>query len=339
MKIKINGSYYSFFDEVVINEKFDSVASSFSLKARYNPNNESHRQIFKPLAFNKVEIYDDENVLRLTGFTVNTSLRSSSIRELQILSGYSKAGILEDCTIPYILYPLEKNNVSLSDIVSKILPYFKLSFETDATAKKDMELQYAKTVAEPSESVKSYLSKLASQRNIILSHKSNGDLLFFKPDVNSKPKYYFTKENALDMGFDVSGQGIHSDITVLRQPSDENPSLSPVDSVKNPLVLFDRSVVKTLSSGTETDTKKAADNLMAEELKNIKFTVLLKGKFNDLFCGDIVEVMNNEIFLYERTRLIVSEITRNESSKGDTVSLVLFLPETYTGDKPKIKFQ
>lgn len=338
MRIKINGKFYSFFDEIMIIQVLDSVASSFSFKARFSPDNAAHQDIFRPLSYNVVEIFDNSDNLRLTGVVVNTLLSSSPKRGLQSLSGYSRAGILEDCSIPYSSYPLEKINVSLSDVVGRLLSDFNLKFVVDPSVSNEMRLQYKKTTAQPSESIKAFISKLASQRNIILSHTVEGDLLFYKPDPKSKPKFLFSEKNSLSMSLSVDGQGMHSEISVIRQPSQENPNLTPVDTALNSMVKLKRTAVMVLSSGTETDTKKAADNALANELKNISVIVNL-GSFHDLACGDMVEVQNEEIFLYEKTKFIISEITIKEDRKSETMSLKLVLPETFTGESPKNIFE
>lgn len=334
MKIKINNKFYDFFERINIDQRLDSVASSFSLSAKFNPNNEDHKNIFKPLSYNKVQIYDNKDVLILTGTILNTSLFSSSISELQNVTGYSKAGILEDCTIPRSSYPLERLNVSLKDIASSVIGYFDLKFIVDSSVLKEMDLNYAKTVAQPEESVKDFISKLASQRNIILGHNEKGDVLFFKPSINKKSKFFFNDQKGITMSLDVNGQGMHSNISVIRQPSKENQSLSPVDTISNNLVLINRSIVRTLSSGTETDTKKAADNILADELKNISVKVSID-RFIDIKCGDIVEVQNPEIYLYNKTRLMVSEISMEETKDNEFMILNLVLPETFTGENPK----
>lgn len=334
MKIKIDGRFYDFMDELSINYKLDSVASVFSFKARFNPENAFHKAVFKPLAFQKVEVFSNDDKLLFTGTIINTNLGSQKDRSLQSVSGYSLGGVLEDCTIPYSLYPLEKLNVSLDNVVRDLLPYFGLNYIIDSSASNDMSLRYEKTVADASESVKSFISKLAAQRNIILSHNEKGDLVFFKPNTNKTPKFLLTKNNCTSMSLSINGQSLHSEISIIRQPSKDNTSLKPVDTIKNPMVANGRSVVKILSSGTETDTKKAADNALADELKGINISVELV-RVLDLFVGDIVEVENDEIYLYNRARLVVSEIGISENQSGESMSLKLVLPETFTGNTPK----
>jgi len=331
MKIKINDRFYFSFDEIAITYKLDSVASGFSFKARFNPNNEFHKAIFKPLQYQKVQIFNNNDELQFTGNIINTSLNSQSVNELQSVSGYSKAGILEDVTIPFSSYPLEKNNVSLSDIATSLLTPFGLTFSVTNNVANDMNINYSKTTAGVTENIKSYLSKLAAQRNIIITHDVNGDLVFTRPDITALPKYFFNDTNTLKMNLSVNGQAMHSQIDVIRQPSKNNIGVSTVDSATNSLVNANRPTVKILTSGDEVDTGKAANNILANELKGIGLSIALKNIL-DIKCGDIVEVQNDEVFLYSRTRFIVSEVSIKETVNADTMTLKLVLPETFTGD-------
>lgn len=338
MKLKINGKFYDFFTDITVNYSLDSVASVFSFKSRFDPDNADHRAVFKPLSYNKVEIFDNEDSLLLTGVIVNTALGSDSKRELQSLSGYSKAGILEDCTIPVSSYPLEKVNVSLRDLIQLVIADFDLSFTVDQNVSSDMDILYPKTVAQPTETVKSYIAKLASQRNIIIGHNEKGNLRFFRPNQQSAPKLFLTASNTLKMSLDVSGQSFHSEISVIRQPSKDNTSLTPVDTISNPLVKIRRSLVKVLSSGSETETKKASDNALAGELKNIGISVTLN-RVEKVYVGDLIEIQNPEIYLYNRTKLIIASISVKETQNSEEMILNLVLPESFTGEIPKNIFE
>lgn len=338
MKVKINGQYITFFDEVIYSLTLDSVASAFSFVGRYNPNNPLHRKTFKPLSYAEVEIFNNQDKLLLTGTIINHSKASKQTPDLWRLSGYSKAGVLEDSNIPYSQYPLESNRRSLADISNRLINPFGLSLVIDPSVSRQVNTIFENTVAEPSESIKDYLAKLAAQRNVVLSHTEKGDLLYFRPDTKKPPKFRFNKENTLNMNLGVQGQGLHSEIAVLRQPGEDSENLSPVDTVKNTIVNSFRPAVKILSSGTETDTKDAANNQMASELKNITISISLY-RVLDLLPGDIVEVQNDEIFLSEYTRLMVNNVTLKETTAESNMTLNLLLPESFTGEVPKDIFK
>jgi len=334
MKLKINNKDFLFFNNFAIGLSLDTVASTFSFSVRFDPDNESHKVLFKPLSYNQVKLYTDDNKLLLTGVLVNHNFTSTGQPQLVKVSGYSLGGILEDVNIPYTDYPLESIKRSLKDIASKLLSSFNLTMVIDSSAERDMNLIYDKTVASPGESIKSYLSKLAAQRNIILSHNEKGDIVFTKPSFSGKPKFSFNKTNSISMSLSVKGQGLHSSIWVLRQPSKDNNGLTPVDKIDNNLVGVFRSGVKVLSSGTDTDTAKAVKNVLASEMKNIGLTINLKDDLG-IFPGDIVDVENNELFLYKKTKFVVSKVSISKNVDKTPTSLSLVLPEVYTGNSPQ----
>lgn len=345
MKIKINGLYYLHFNDVVLASSLDSVASTFAFTAKYDPANAQHRELFKPLSFHKVEMFDDDDKLLFTGEIVNNGFKSSAVPELVTLSGYSFGGVLEDCTIPYGAYPLESLDRSLKEIAERLLKYFGLKLIIYDNVKAECNQIYTKSVAELSGSVKDYLARLASQRNVVLSHDTTGNVILYRPDAKALPKGFFTKENTLNMGFEIMGQGMHSTLTTIRQPSKKdagvfaagNNGLTATDTITNPLVKKYRPHVDVLSSGSETDTSKGVRNTLASELKNIKLGFELN-RWEDIGIGDVVEVQNDECYINKRTRFMVESTSRAENTQAKTQVFTLVLPETFTGEQPKLIF-
>jgi prophage tail gpP-like protein len=361
-RIVVDKKNVQHFTAGTINLKLDSIASTFEFAARFNAQNIEHQELFKPLQYKDVEIYNTKDKLIFTGTILNHRFKSNSTRELVIISGYSKSGILEDVTIPLSAYPLESNNRSLKDIAERLCGLFGIKVlisnqgktitdtiikdkPTNIRAKSDFEtiksksnILFGRTSAGPTETVKDYLSKLAGQKNIILSHNEKGEVLLFQPDLLQKPKYFFTKGNSIAMSMDINGQSLHSDIIVVRQPSDENEGVSTVDSTKNTLIGKYRPTTKILSSGVDTETKDAAENELASELKNITATVELQGLFDEIYPGEIVNVHNHYIYNYAYNRWLVDSITLKFDEKSDTTTLNLVPPESFSGDNPRNLF-
>ena len=362
IRIVIAKKNIDFFTAGSITLKLDSIASTFEFAARFSAQNKDHQEIFKPLQYKDVEIYNSKDKLIFTGTILNHRFKSNSGRELVIISGYSKTGILEDVTIPLSAYPLESNNRSLKDIATRLCGLFgikvvisdqaktisdtlivgkakKVRAKSDfETIKAKSNVVFGRTSASPSESIKDYLSKLAGQKNIILSHNEKGEVLLFQPDLLQKPKYFFTKGNSLSMSMDVNGQAMHSDINIVRQPSDENEGVSTVDSTKNTLIAKYRPTTKILTSGEDTDTKDAAENELASELKNINATVELQGLFDEIYPGEIVNVHNHYLYNYAYNRWMVDSITMKFDEKSDTTTLNLVPPESFNGANPRDLF-
>ena len=334
MKIKIEKKFFNHFSNLSVKFNLDTFASVFSFDARFDPLNIEHQKIFKPLTYPKIEIFSNDMDLLLTGNIVNNDFASSKTPQLVSFSGYSKSGILEDVTIPDSVYPLEKNNQSLSEISAQLLKPFGISQLIESNVANKMNLVYEKAVAQPSQSVASFLTQLASQRNIVIGHTKKGDVYYFKAFIGSKPVRSYDSSNLLSSKMAINGRSFHSDITVRRQPSDENEGVSTLDSVRNPNVRQIRSVCKVLSSGTDTSTIEAARNALAAELRGISLTLILPKIDFKLLCGQVIEFQNKELFIYKRQKFIVNEINYKEDSLGDTMSINCLTPEAFTGGTP-----
>ncbi|HMI03735.1 MAG TPA: hypothetical protein VK541_14725 [Pedobacter sp.] len=343
MKVKINGSEYLYFNDFTMSSNLDSVASTFAFTLKYDPKNLALKELVRPLSFHKVEFINEETgELQLTGIILSHTFNSRSTPELVQLSGYSLAGELEDCSIPYSSYPLESLNRTLKEIATRLLQLFNLKLVISVNVKKECDQIYTKSVATPSGSIKEYLAKLAAQRNVVVSHDPAGNVLFFRPDTKVASKGLYDQHNTLNMGLDVNGQGMHSDLTSIRQPSkksdsdfdDENEGVTGVDSIKNPLVKRFRPFVEVLSSGTETDTVKGVKNTLAAELKNIKVGFELS-KWDNINIGDVLEVQNEELFISWPVRMIIVSLSKIEDSQKKSMVVTLVLPETFTGEQPK----
>lgn len=332
MKIKINGKNLEHFTDISLKRSLDSIASTFSISVRFNPENDDHKELFKPLQYFDIQIYSDSGELLFTGTILNHAFKSDSGFNLLVISGYSKCGILEDITVPPSMYPLESNKRSLREIANKLCNAFGVKILFDSTILNEVDRVFSKSTCDATETVKSYITKLTSQRNILLSHNEKGEIVLFKPNLKAKPKYYFNKDNTLSMSSTWNGQAMHSQINVVRQPSAENAGVSTIDKVDSFYVKKYRPTTKVLSSGEDTDTKKAAENEYAAELKNISLSIELEGLFNDIKPGDLINVHNHEIYSFAYSRWIVSDIDFSINQNENKTNINLQLPESFSGE-------
>jgi prophage tail gpP-like protein len=357
MRITISGQNVDFFTSGVITLELDSVASTFEFSTRFSAQDPKHQELLKPLQYKDVEIFNKNDELIFTGTILNHRFKSDSGRNLVFVSGYAKCGILEDVSIPVSAYPLESTNRSLKDIADNLCGLFgiKVLISNQSTtistvnsplkgrkqkyversAFADLQAKansiFGRIAAMPSESIKDYLSKLAGQKNIIITHNEKGEVLLFQPDLLQKPRYFFTKKNSLGMSADFNGQNMHSDVSIVRQPSDENAGVSTVDTAKNSLIAKYRPVTKIMTSGEDTNTKDAAENEIGSELKNINIGVELQDLFDDIYPGEIVNVHNHYIYSYAYNRFMVKSITLKFDEDSDTTTLALVVPESFSG--------
>ena len=364
MKAKINNKTYINFGDFTISSNLDSIASTFSLSAFFDINNIDHQKIFKPLSYNKIEVFDDEDKLLITGTILNHDFGVSAVTDLVQLSGYSLPGVLEDCNIPYSMYPLESLKMNLGEIARKVIKPFGLTLSIEPSVSKDVSLSYAKSVCEPEDSIKDYLSKLSAQRNIILSHNRQGYLVMFRPNVNLAVKKEYDEKNTTSLGLSVNGQNMHSSLTILRQPKmkkkktestvsiadhydeegNEIPEMTKTkkkrpkpqffDTLHNSMVKAFRPSVKKMTEGEDVSTEPAVRNDMADELGNISFSIELD-RWDDLNIGDMINLQSNRLFIKNKVKLIVSSISRSRTASEKKMSISAMLPEAFTGQEPK----
>jgi prophage tail gpP-like protein len=182
----------TFYNDVSINLKYQSIMDTFQFKALFNPDDPTHQAIFQPGAYYDIQLYDDAGTLLITGTMLTVAMESNETNNWVTVAGYSKTGILEDCYLP----PASINDVqttwaagsTLTQIATSVAGFFGLQCVVDSTCIDECEKPYSSPVnyignnGESEDSgdiptVKDFLLKLAQGRNVILSHTSDGKLL------------------------------------------------------------------------------------------------------------------------------------------------------------------
>lgn len=345
MIVKVKNKTLSFFNNFSIDLKYDSMASTFSFNYYFDPDVVSHRLLAQIGGYYFVTL-EHNGELILTGRIINHRFTSSPKPELAKFAGYSLAGVLEDCNIPISLYPLQSDGLTLREIAGKLIEPFRLNMVVDDLVADDMDLPFEQTTANETQTIKSYLTQLATQRNIVISHNQFGDLVFTKA-ITSKPAILEISGDVpgISLELEGGGQGMHDEIAILK---DSDPELGAAEEtlVKNPYVndptppferVF-RSKVKTISEGDDNDIDKASRTAISEELKNIKLTVSIdrwdiNGKI--IKPNNIIYVTDKKLTLYKRTKWFIESVTLTQNEKEQKAVLNCYLPEVYNGETPK----
>lgn len=322
--------------------KYDSIASSFGFELYFDPNDSDAREMFQVGHYHIANVFHNGELL-ISGFLLNHKFKSSSKKELSNLSGYSKAGVLGDCQIPTSLYPLQSDGLTLIQIAAKLCAPFKIKIVVDERVRAKVNSVYEKSTASEGQTVADYLSSLASQKDVILSHEPDGSLVFTQARVDSLPFYHFDNSDpAITMELDFNGQAMHSHITLQKQASTDGGNAGEA-TVRNPFVPFVfRPSVKTQNSGGDNDTGDAVNNALKDELKNIRLTIELPTwTLNDIIIkpNRIITVINPELYLYKVTKWFIEEVTFSGNEKEQTCKISCVLPEVYSGKTPDYIFQ
>lgn len=343
MNLKIKNHYnVTAFNNFSLTLKYDSVASTFGFDLYFDPNDHDAREMFQVGHYHIASVEHNGELL-VRGFLLNHKFKLSSKKELSNLSGYSLAGVLGDCQIPTSIYPLQSDGLTLIQIAQKVCAPFKIDIVVDEVVRDKVNSVYDTSTASEGQTVKDYLSSLASQKDVILSHYPDGRLVFTQAKTKQKPFFHFDGSlPSTTMELNFNGQNMHSIITLQKQAGLDGGN-SGEASIRNPFVPYVfRPKVATQNSGTDNDTGDAIKNALKDELKNITLTITvptweLGGGL--IRPNRIITAISPELYLYKNTRWFVEEVTFSGNEKQQQAVLKCVLPEVYNGETPDYIFQ
>jgi len=339
LSLKISGRKFDFFNSFELNLAYNSIASTFSFEGLIF--DEETKNLFKPLSYKECKVYMDDELL-LTGTILNTSTSAENQDSLASISGYAKTGVLDDCNIPTSLYPLQSDKLTIKEIIEKLLKPFSLSLIVDSLAQSSVNTKFDKSTADSDQTIKSYINELTTQRNIILSHNENGNLLLTKLNLKQPSvATYIEGMPSTKISLSVDGQSMHSHITVQKQASIE-VDVAGEQTLTNDLVTSYRPVVKQQTEGSNNETEDSVNSVLGSELRNIQLTIVTDRwkwtdgqKINIIKPNNIIDVKSPTNFINNLTRFFVESISYSGNQEGIIATINCVLPEVYSGNKPK----
>jgi len=328
MILTLDGTRFTGFSNYAINLLYDSVASTFSFSALrdFAP---------APFGFQTCTIEDDAGNLLITGTVLSSNFVATRKEQLITINGYSLPGILEDCQIPPSIYPLQSDKLTLRQIIDKVTAPFGISYVVDSIVSAEFDLTYEKSNADPGESVKGYINRLVSQKGIILTHNSNGALVFTKLQAEAlSPVLSFAEGNPgiFEISLQTNGQAMHSEITVMRQAGAKS-TRALQSTIANPYCPITRSKVKILNSdsGDLLDVDKAARNELGAELAGAISLTIKTTAF--VMPGNLIRVKSQTLRISEYTEFFVQSCQISGDVNGEKYTLTCVLKEAYTTDE------
>lgn len=351
----------SFFRDVQIDLKYDAFASAFQLSYYFDPDNIEHKEFSCVSHYHICQLFYDNGDLILTGYILSIEFDDKAVKSLVRISGYSLPGVLEDCdiapTIPEKFsrtqslapYSLQTYGLSLREIAQNLIQPFGIKLIVDSSVSTEMNEPYDETEAKETQSIKSYLSELASQKNIIITHNQYGNLVFTRPR-NTKPRFEINPDVREAIGITrmrmaFNGQGVHSQITVVSQSDAYESNIGEQQTLFNPYctTIFRPKVLKvTQRSGKVVDTERAARNARSQELMNLSLDIEMDRFTIDnkiVRVGDVISVQNPNTYLYNKSNWFVKSISYKKDPEQETSIIKCCLPEAISGDDPVYIFR
>lgn len=321
MKVLLNNQTYINFTDYGIDLYYNTIASTFAFSSLNDI-------VLNPFGYDEVKIFDDNDNLLLTG-TITGFNKSDTIKPtLTAFGGYSLTGILDDVSVPH---PLQTDGLSLQKIAEKLLKNLNVKMIVDSSATALMKKTFKKSTASDSQSVANYLTELAAQKGIVITHNNSGELVFTKVNYSAKKTFaYFDNSQEIEMS--INAQGMHSDIKIVRQASKDNENAGEYD-IKNPYVTKYRPITRSLSSGDIYSLKEAARYELGKELMNINFSI--NGTKTFIPAGEVVEIKSERLGIKNYTKCIVVHSSIKGSAKTETYDLKLQLLDCFSVDPVK----
>ncbi len=254
MEIRIGGHTIKLYNEVNINLKYDCIADTFSFALYFDPTNTAHKSIFKPCTYQTCKIYHG-GVLVMTGTVLSHNFGSAGNppKQLVYISGYSVTGVLDDSCIlrtdlneanggivvsassPTVTIPgssLQFDGLTLEQIAGLVTGWYEFKVIVDAELKTDA--QFTKpfpnivaaetdvTKTKPTQSVGDFLDQLCKQKNVVLSHTKDGNVLITRHKSDKILTTTETIVNVSSTSFDDSLAGAPPSTAVSKKITSKN---------------------------------------------------------------------------------------------------------------------
>lgn len=335
--LRIDNKDFEHFRDFTLNFKYDSVASTFGFTALFDPNNKTHRELFKPASYKKAQVYFGGRLI-LTGIILNNAFKITSKKEPLTISGYSTPGILQDVTLAVESRPLQFDGMTVLEIVERCCSPYGVNVVVDPTATTEANEVLPNTEIKINQKIKEFLVEITTQKNLMLSHNEKGELVITKSFISKPPIDEFgSGMSSSSVALSINGQGMHSEISTLKQASVDTDNAGEA-STNNPYVSTLRTLTVNQSSGDDNDSGKYGRSLLSSELKNISLKIetdRIQWRNGGLMLpNETITVRNNDLYLFKKTKFFVESVTIKGNNASSTASLNCVLPEVYNENEP-----
>lgn len=319
------------FESVRVARALDEVAHSFTIGIVFDTA-ESNLPL-QPFGYEPCQLTVGSTQL-VSGRIEQISTGLSADGVVMQLSGRSLAGVV--CDTPSPARPLAFYDKTLSQIVSTLLAPFGLMAvysEADNTP-------FAATVISESETVFSFITRLAGQRGYLVTSNANGALLFTRPDFSAKPIVTIAEGEGILISASAiyDGSQRYSDISIDAQTrTGERLVAMSIDSVLAAQDVSRPLCVQIIGSAeSQADVDQAVKWERGRRIaESSSITVRLDGwvRLEDgaLWTpGETVQALLPSCFISSLTRMLVGRVTLLQSPEGTITELELLLPDSYT---------
>lgn len=334
VSLLIGGAVFRYWTDITINLALDEMAT-VEFSAPFDPENVAFRNAFRPFSFSPVVVMVG-GAPAFTGTMLTPTPSVTPDGVTVAVSCYSQPGVLDDCTSPAAAFPLEFNRQALPDIAAALCSPFGLAVVFDGTPGPTFE----RVALDPGGPVLQFLADLARQRSLVMTSTPLGALQFPAVTGTGRPVAQLREGESplLSVSPQFSPQDYYSHITGL-EPVSIGTGGSQY-TVKNPHLL---TAVRPLTfkgddteGGDITTAVKAKAGRMFGNM--VTYTVELatwRDPRGALWAPNTTVTLHApSAMVYNPYELIVRRVSLRKDGDGETATLELVLPGSFSGEIP-----
>jgi prophage tail gpP-like protein len=337
VSIVISREKFTGFTAYNLNLSYDSF-DTFSFSAPYDPSIKELRDVITPFAFNSCEVYyNDVLVFKGTLLTPDPELSDTS-SEIT-LQGYPICGVVNDCMVPPTKYPLQCYGITMKGIADAACEPYSIPVIFDG----EIGPEFTEVSIEPTDKILDFLSRLAKQRNLLITNNEKGQLVFFNPNPGKAAVSFVEGRSPLiSIKPKFKAQDFYSHITGFGKTDAEYPSMSYTFENK---YLINKGIMRHHSltiedsetiSDLENSVKAHAGRMFTD---CVSFELLCENHVNEnnevFYKGMGVCVYAPSAMIAKETNFIARDVKLSRTVEGKTATLNLVLPGSYTGEIPE----
>ena len=336
LALLIGGERFRFWTSVSVRLSLDQF-SVVEFRAPFDPDDADQRARFRPFSYTDIVVLVDGAPV-FGGHMVGVLPISTPFERTVAVTGYSAPAVLNDCTAPASLYPIEYNGVDLETIANDLAAVFGLTvvFPTDAGT------PFARVRCEHGVPVLSFLAGLARQRNLLVSDTARGELLFSRAADGSAQPVAVLQEGSsplLSVTPAFHPQRYFSHVTGLAPATVDRPGSQY--TVKNPhLEDTLRPYAFRVPDSIDADIPGAARNALSRMFGDLVAYTLAVDTWRDpagaLWApGTVVRLHAPGAMVYRPYNVLIRHVDFEDRPGARTATLTVVLPGAFGGRIPE----
>lgn len=334
--IRIGGQRYRFWDSVTIRRQLDA-PDAVTLTGPLNPESATFRETFRPFTFRPVEVTVG-GAPQFTGNVVYVDPQITPQSKTVSVSCYASPGVLNDCTPPASVFPVEFDNAALPTIARKLVSPFGIPviFEDSPGA------PFERVECAPGGRIWDFLADLAKQRGLVMGSTPAGALRFLKSQDAGTPVARLQQGQSPLIGVrpTFNPQDYYSHITGLEpaiiglagsQYTVRNPRLAGI------LRPFTYAVPDTQDADARAAVQARAGRMFGNMAAYTAEVVGWRDAAGDLWAPNTtVAVTAPDAMIYREYAFLVRGVTFYATGDARTAELELAVPGAFSGQIPEV---